>query len=92
MKPTSNYLLIEPFVPEARTAGGLHLPATAAEQPVKGKVIAAGPGAKAPNGQTIPMEVKEGDTVLYGKYSGTEVTEDGKDLLMLREVEVLAVL
>jgi chaperonin GroES len=91
MKPISNYILIEPTTPEARTASGLVLPG-AQERPVKGMVLAAGPGARTPAGSLIPMEVKVGDTVLYGQFAGTDVKVDGKDLLMIREQEILAVL
>jgi chaperonin GroES len=70
--------------------GGLYIPDTAKEKPQQGEVIAVGPG-RTEDGKRVPMEVKQGDKVLYGKYSGTEVTIDGEQLLILRESDILAV-
>ncbi len=80
-------MLVEPKEAETKTASGIYIPETAKEKPQQGKVIAVGSGKK-----DEPMELKVGDTVLYGKYSGTEITVDGKDYLMMRQSDVLAVL
>lgn len=87
IKPLSDRVLIEPAAAEEKTAGGIYIPDTAKEKPQKGKVVAVGPGKK-----DEPTTVKKGDTVLYGKYSGTELTVDGKELLMMRESDLLAII
>ena len=87
IKPLADRVLIEPKEAETRTASGLYIPDTAKEKPQQGTVIAAGPGKK-----DEPMEVKVGDTVLYGKYSGTEVTVDDKKYLIVRQSDILAIL
>ena len=74
------------------TASGIVLPETAKEKPQKGTVLAVGPGDRDEDGDRIPMDVKEGDTVLFAKYSGTEIKMDGKKLLILRESDLLAIL
>jgi len=86
IKPLSDRVLIEPAEAETQTAGGIYIPDTAKEKPQKGTVIAVGPGKV-----DEPTTVKVGDTVLYGKYSGTELAVDGKDLLMMRESDILAI-
>ena len=91
LKPLGNRLVIEPVEQEEITAGGIVLPETAKEKPQKGKVISAGPGDRDENGKRIPMDVKEGDTVLFAKYAGTEIKMDGKKLLILRETDLLAI-
>ena len=80
-------VVIKPAPAEEKTAGGIIIPDTAKEKPQRGTVLAAGPGKK-----DEPVTVKKGDTVLYSKYSGTEITIDGQDLLILREGDVLAIL
>jgi chaperonin GroES len=92
VKPLSDRVVIEPLEAEEKTSGGIYLPDTAKEKPQMGKVVAAGPGKTADNGQLVKLEVKVGDTVLYGKYSGTDVTLDGKDYLIVRESDILAVI
>ncbi len=87
VKPLADRVLIEPNPAEEKTAGGLIIPDTAKEKPLSGKVIAAGPGTA-----DIKMEVKVGDQVLYGKYAGTEINIDGKDYLMMKQGDILAVL
>ena len=89
--PLQDRVLVEPAAAEQTTASGIIIPDTAKEKPQKGTIIAAGPG-KVENGTKVDMTVKEGDTVLYGKYSGTEVTIDGKELLIMRESDILGVL
>ncbi len=90
IKPLGNRLVVEPIEQEEVTAGGIMLPETAKEKPQKGKVLAAGPGERNDSGEHMPLEVEEGDVVLFAKYSGTEVKYDGKKLLILRESDILA--
>lgn len=91
LKPIGNRLVIEAIEQEEMTAGGIVLPETAKEKPQKGKVLAAGPGDRDEDGKYIPMDVKEGDTVLFAKYAGTEIKMDGKKLLIMRETDLLAI-
>ena len=87
VKPLADRVLVEPAPAETKTAGGLIIPDTAKEKPMKGKVLAVG------NGKVDePMTVKVGDTVLYGKYAGTEIQVDGKDLLIMRESDIYAII
>jgi chaperonin GroES len=86
VKPLSDRVLIQPNPAEEKTAGGLIIPDTAKEKPLAGKVIAVGPGTS-----EVKMEVKEGDQVLYGKYAGTEVSVEGKDYLIMRQSDILAI-
>jgi chaperonin GroES len=92
VKPLADRILVKPLEAEQKTKGGIIIPDNAKEKPQKGEVIAVGPGKIADNGQKIVMELKKGDTVLYGKYSGTEVTVDGQELLIVRESDVLAII
>ncbi len=87
VKPLSDRVLILPNPAEEKTAGGLIIPDTAKEKPLAGKVIAVGPGTS-----EIKMEVKAGDEVLYGKYAGTEIHVDGKDYLIMKQADILAVI
>ena len=91
IKPLGDRVVIKPVEPEERTKGGIILPDTAKEKPVVGEVVAAGPGRKGDDGKTITLEVKVGDKVLYGKYSGTEVTVDSQELLIMRESDIFAI-
>jgi len=91
LKPLGNRVVVEPIEQEEITAGGIVLPETAKEKPQKGKVLSAGPGERDEKGQYIPMDVKEGDMVLFAKYAGTEIKLDGKKLLILRESDLLAI-
>ena len=93
IRPLADRVLVEPIEEEEVTfAGGkLVLPETAKEKPQKGVVLASGPGRKDDSGNVIPMEVKEGDHVLYAKYAGTEIKVEGKKYLILKESDVLAV-
>ena len=86
IKPLADRVLVEPAAAEEKTAGGIYIPDTAKEKPQRGTVIAVGPGKK-----DEPTTVKSGDTVLYGKYSGTELQVEGKDLLIMRESDILAI-
>ncbi len=86
LKPLADRVLVEPAPAEEKTVGGIIIPDTAKEKPQRGTVIAAGNGKK-----DEPMTVKAGDTVLYGKYSGTEITIDGKEYLIMRESDIFAI-
>jgi len=86
VKPLSDRVLIQPLEAETQTASGIFIPDTAKEKPMKGKVVAVGPG-KADE----PMTVKGGDTVLYGKYAGTELSVDGGEYLIMRESDIFAI-
>ncbi len=87
IKPLSDRVLVEPMAAETKTASGLYIPETAKEKPQQGKVVAVGSGKK-----DHEMTVKVGDTVLYGKYSGTELKLEGADYLMMREDDILAII
>jgi chaperonin GroES len=89
LKPLGDRVLVQPVEEEETTASGIVLPDTAKEKPQKGKVLAVGEG-KLEDGKRIPLDVSEGDEVLYSKYGGTDITVDGEDLLVLRESDVLA--
>ena len=87
MKPINDRVVVKPAPAEEKTTGGIIIPDTAKEKPQAGKVVAVGSGKK-----DEPMELKVGDNVLYGKYAGTEINVDGKDYLMMRQSDILAVL
>jgi chaperonin GroES len=91
LKPLGNRVVVEPTEQEEMTAGGIILPETAKEKPQRGKVLAAGPGDRNDKGDRVAMDVAEGDTILFAKYSGTEIKLDGKKLLILRENDILAI-
>ena len=91
LKPLGNRVVVEPIEEEEITASGIVLPETAKEKPQRGKVLAIGPGERDEDGERIPLDVSEGDTVLYAKYAGTEIKYDGKKLLILRESDLLAI-
>jgi|TARA_B100001057_G_scaffold335595_1_gene336294 chaperonin GroES len=86
VKPLADRVIIEPSAAEEKTAGGIIIPDTAKEKPKKGKIVAAGNGKK-----DEPLTVKEGDTVLYGQYSGTEIKIEGSDYLIMRESDIFAI-
>jgi chaperonin GroES len=92
IKPLADRVVIEPIEQDEVTPGGIILPETAKEKPQQGKIVAAGPGRIDEKGKRVDMEVKVGDRVLYAKYSGTEIKQDGKKLLILRESDILAVM
>ncbi|HCS18956.1 MAG TPA: co-chaperone GroES [Bacteroidetes bacterium] len=87
IKPLADRVLVEPAPAESKTASGIIIPDTAKEKPQKGTVVAVGNGKK-----DEPMTVKQGDTVLYGKYAGTELSIDGKDYLIMKEADIFAIL
>lgn len=90
IKPLSDRVVVRPKPAEEKTSSGLFIPDTAKEKPQQGTIVSVGPG-RVENGTRIDMSVHEGDTVLYGKYSGTEVTLDGEDLLIMRETDIFGV-
>lgn len=90
ISPLADRVVVKPLEAEEKTAGGLIIPDTAKEKPQRGTVLAVGPG-KVENGTKVDMSVKEGDTVLYGKYAGTEVQLDTEDALIMRESDILGV-
>lgn len=91
LKPLGDRLVVEPKEKETTTASGIVLPDTASEKPQQGTVVATGPGSRDEDGNRIDMDVAVGDTVLFAKYSGTEVKIDGQKLLILKESDVLAI-
>jgi chaperonin GroES len=91
IKPLADRVVIKPTPAEEKTKGGLIVPDTAKEKPVIGEVVAVGPGKVSDDGKKIQLEVKVGDKVLYGKYSGTEVTVDGEEYLIMREADIFAI-
>ncbi|MFZ9249286.1 MAG: co-chaperone GroES [Candidatus Nanopelagicales bacterium] len=90
-RPLHDRVLVESLESEEKTAGGIIIPDTAKEKPQEGKVIAVGPGAKTEDGKIIPMDVKVGDRVLFGKWSGTEVKIDGKEYSIMKESDIMGV-
>ncbi len=91
IKPLEDRILVRPEEAEETTVSGIVIPDTAKEKPQEGTVLAVGPGKRSENsGEIIPLDVKEGDRVMYSKYGGTEIKVDGDDLLVLRESDVLA--
>jgi chaperonin GroES len=90
LQPLEDRIVVRPGAAEEKTAAGLYLPDTAKEKPQQGEVLAVGPGRRSDSGELIPTDVAVGDTVLYSKYGGTEVTIDGEDLLILTSRDVLA--
>ena len=92
IEPLSDRVVVRPLEDEEQMQGGLYIPDTAKEKPQQGEIVAVGEGKVSDQGERIAPDVKAGDKVLYGKYSGTEVTVDGEAYLILRESDVLAVL
>ncbi len=91
LKPLADRVVIKPSPAEEKTKGGIILPDTAKEKPVIGEVVAVGPGKVTDDGKKVSPEVKVGDKVLYGKYSGTEVTVEGEEYLIMREADIFAI-
>ncbi len=90
-RPLHDRVVVQAVESESKSAGGIIIPDTAKEKPSQGKVISVGPGARDNDGKLVALELKKGDMVLYGKYSGTEVKIDGKDMLIMRESDVMGV-
>ena len=91
IQPLGDRILIKPLEAEEKTKGGIVLPDTAKEKPQEGKVVAVGKGRVLESGKVEPLEVKVGDIVLYGKYSGTEITKEGDEYLFVKEEDILAI-
>jgi len=91
LRPLQDRIIVKRVEEETKTAGGLFIPETAKEKPQRGEIVAAGNGKKTEDGKVLPLDVKIGDIVLFGKYAGTEVKVDGDDYLMMREDDILAV-
>ncbi len=91
-KPLHDRVLVRRVESDDKTKGGLIIPETAKEKPAEGAIVACGEGARKDSGELIPMAVKEGDKVLFGKWSGTEVTVDGEELLIMKESDILGVI
>jgi chaperonin GroES len=92
LKPLADRVIVKPMEAEEKTKGGIILPDTAKEKPIEGTIVAVGPGKITEDGKQVKMEVKEGDKVLYGKYSGTEVTVEGEEYLIMRESDIFAII
>jgi chaperonin GroES len=92
IRPLHDRVIIQRLEAETKSAGGIVIPDTAAEKPIRGKVVAVGKGKILENGNVRPLDVKVGDHILFGKYSGTEVKVDGEEYLVMREEDVMAVL
>ncbi|OGU33576.1 MAG: co-chaperone GroES [Ignavibacteria bacterium GWA2_35_9] len=91
LTPLADRVIIKPSEAEEKTKGGIILPDTAKEKPIEGTIVAAGPGKITDDGKTVKLGVKIGDKVLYGKYSGTEVTVEGEEYLIMRESDIFAI-
>ena len=92
IRPLQDRLIVSRLDSEEKTAGGLYIPDSAKEKPQQGEVVAVGKGKVKEDGTVIPMDIKKGDKILFGKYSGTEIKLDGEELLIMREDEVLGVI
>ncbi len=92
LRPLHDRVLVEPIESDTKSAGGIIIPDTAQEKPQEGKVVAVGPGKRGDDGSIIPMDVKKGDRVLYGKWSGTEVKVGGDTLMIMNESDIMGVI
>ena len=92
LKPLHDRVLVERGEQEDRTKGGIIIPDTAQEKPMEGKVVSVGGGARNENGQVVALDVKKGDRILFGKWSGTEVKIDGKELLIMKESDIMGII
>ena len=92
LNPLHDRVLVERVEQEDRTKGGIIIPDTAQEKPMEGKVISVGGGARNENGQVVALDVKKGDRILFGKWSGTEVKIDGKELLIMKESDIMGII
>ena len=91
-RPLHDRVVVKRIDEEEKTAGGIIIPDTAKEKPMQGKIVAVGPGKRSDGGELSPLDVKAGDTVIFGKWSGTEVTIDGQDLLIMNETDIMGIL
>ena len=92
LRPLHDRVLVEPLEADEKTAGGIIIPDTAKEKPMEGKIVAAGNGARSEDGAVTPLDVKSGDRILYGKWSGTEVKIEGQDLLIMKESDIMGII
>ena len=91
-RPLHDRVVVKRADAETKSAGGIIIPDTAGEKPMQGEIVAAGPGARDESGKLVPLDVKAGDKVLFGKWSGTEVKIDGKDLLIMKESDIMGII
>jgi len=91
-RPLHDRVLVRRIEEEERTFGGIIIPDTAKEKPMQGKVLAVGPGARDEKGELVPLDVKVGDRILFGKYSGSEVKIDGEELIIMKESDIMGIL
>ena len=91
LHPLEHRIVVRPAAAEEKTASGLVIPDTAKEKPQQGEVLAVGPGRRSESGELIPLDINVGDTVVYSKYGGTEIAQDGEDLLILAGRDILAI-
>ncbi|MBS0644445.1 MAG: co-chaperone GroES [Acetobacteraceae bacterium] len=91
-RPLHDRVVVRRLTAEEKTAGGIIIPDTAKEKPMEGEVIAVGPGARNEQGQLVPLDVKAGDKILFGKWSGTEVKLDGEELLIMKESDIMGII
>lgn len=92
MRPLHDRVIVKRLEEEKKSLGGIIIPDSAAEKPQKGEVVAVGPGKRTDDGKVHPVDVKKGDVILFGKYSGTEVKVDGQEVIVMREDDIMAVL
>lgn len=92
IRPLHDRIIVSRLPQEEKTKGGIIIPDTAKEKPIRGKVVSTGKGRRSDDGKTVPLEVKEGDEILFGKFSGTEFKMDGNEYLMMREEDVYGII
>ena len=92
LRPLHDRVLVEPLEADEKTAGGIIIPDTAKEKPMEGKIVAVGNGARSEDGKITALDVKKNDRILYGKWSGTEVKIDGRDLLIMKESDIMGII
>ena len=92
LRPLQDRILVKRLEEETKTAGGIFIPETAKEKPQRGEIVAVGNGKKTDDGKILPLDVKKGDKVLFGKYAGTEIKVDGEEYLIMREDDILGVI
>ena len=91
-RPLHDRVVVKRIDAEEKTAGGIIIPDTAKEKPMQGEIIAVGPGARDESGKLVPLDVKKGDRILFGKWSGTEIKLDGEDLLIMKESDIMGMI
>lgn len=92
IRPLHDRVVVRPLESEEKTAGGIIIPDTAKEKPSEGEIVAVGQGARTEEGRVVPLDVKKGDRILYGKWSGNEVKVDGEDLLIMKESDIMGII